>query len=199
MTPLTGAVQPPSGQHQICLNAGHSLRKAQQKILVTGLGPTSCNFPYHAKGNTAYRRNCRTRVSIGSCHQCQQNYTPRETEPFKSGRYFKDYFKKVSKGNITHNTWYSLFPRSQENLNSRNGLFPLWRKMSWQSCWIPGRESRQILVLFCLNSNHAPRNCFISGLLAMELDQMEFLKTQRRKCETMACSTLCRKLRTPSC
>lgn len=79
-------------------------------------------------------KNCRTRVSSGRCHQCQQNYTPRECKPFKRGRYFKDYFKKVSKGNVTQNTWYSLFPRSQENLNSRNGLFPLWGKISWQRC-----------------------------------------------------------------
>lgn len=126
MTPLTGVVQPLSDKHQICLNAGHSLRKAQQKTFMAGFGPASCSFPYQAKGNAAHRRNCRTRVSAGRCHQCQQNYTPRELKPFKSGRYFKDYFKKVWKGNVIQNTWYSLFPRSQENLNSRNGLFPLW-------------------------------------------------------------------------
>lgn len=153
---------------------GTALKKSQQKRLMAGFGPISCSFPYRAKGTATHRRNCRTRVSSGRCHQCQQNYTPRELKHFKSGRYFKDYFKKVSIGNITQNAWYSLLPRSQESLNSSNGLFPLWGKMSWQRCWIPGRESRQILVLFCLNSVHTPRNCFIFGLLAVELDQMEF-------------------------
>lgn len=157
------------------------------------------SFPCQAKGSAAPWRNCRTRVSAGRCHQCQQNYTPRELKPFKSGRYLKDYFKKVSKGKITRNALNSLFPRSQENLNSRKGLFPLWVKTSWQRRWIPGRESRQILVLFCLNSIHAPRNCFISGLPAMELDQMHFLREPSRKCETMACLMLQQKLKPSSC
>lgn len=132
------------------------------------------SFSYQAKGSAAHRRSCRSRASVGRCHQCQQNYTPRKLKPFKSGRYLKGYFKKASKGNITQNTWYSLFPRSQENLNSKNGLFPFRGKMTWQSSRIPVRESRQILVLLCLNSIHAPRNCFIYGLPAMELDKMLF-------------------------
>lgn len=97
MTPLTRVVQPLSEQHRICLNAGHSLRKAQKKTFMAGFGPTSCSFPYQAKGNGACRRNCRTRVSAGRCHQCQQNYTPRELKPFKSGRYFNTILRRFQR------------------------------------------------------------------------------------------------------
>lgn len=100
VTPLTRVVQPLSDQHQICLSAEHSLRKAQQKILMAGFGPTSCSFPYQAKGNAAHRRNCRNRVSASRCHQCQQNYTPRELKTFKVADIFKAILRRFQRGTL---------------------------------------------------------------------------------------------------
>lgn len=100
VTPLTRVVQPLSDQRQICLSAEHSLRNAQQKILMAGFGLTSCSFPYQAKGNAAHRRNCRNRVSAGGCHQCQQNYTPRELKTFKAVDIFKAILRRFQRGTL---------------------------------------------------------------------------------------------------
>lgn len=124
MTPLTRVVQPLSDQHQLCLSAEHSLTKAQQNKLMAGLGPASCSFPYQAKSNAAHRRNCRNSFCWRMPSMSAELH-PQGTSNFQSSRYLQGYFEKVSKGNIIQNTWYSLFPRSQENLNSRSGLFPL--------------------------------------------------------------------------
>lgn len=116
VTPLTRAVQALSDQHQICLNAEHSLSKAQQKILMAGFGPASCSFPYQAKGNAAHIRNCRNRVSAGGCHQCQQNYTPRELKTFKA----VDIFKAILRGfKGEHYSEHLILPFSKKSGKSK--------------------------------------------------------------------------------